>query len=301
VIPVETPATKSILARLLNEAKRTGETYNTVLARYVGFRLLYRLTQSRHADGFLLKGATMFLFWLGEMHRPTKDFDLLGTSADANELRSIFTEIANIACEQDGVIFDPDSIVAEAIREEQSYGGVRVTLLGYIGKARIPLQIDIGFGDAVTPEPNEVELPGMIRDVPGAKMKCYNMETSFAEKLEAMARLGLANSRMKDFFDLSKLVRDTDLSHETLGRAIQATFKRRGSELPLEIPVALTETFWGDPIVAVRWRAFVRKNEIVSPLDDLSATCQVIADTVGPILAALASGQTGLASYTEEL
>ena len=178
--------------------------------------------------------------------------------------------------------------------------GAAVSALAAVSLRGIRM-IDIGFGDAVTPEPNEVELPGMIRDIPGAKMKCYNMETSFAEKLEAMARLGLANSRMKDFFDLSKLVRDTDLSHETLGRAIQATFKRRGSELPLEIPVALTETFWGDPMVAVRWRAFVRKNEIVSPLDDLSATCQVIADTVGPILAALASGQTGLASYTEEL
>ena len=289
MIPVETPATKSILARLLNEAKRTGETYNTVLARYVGFRLLYRLTQSRHADGFLLKGATMFLFWLGEMHRPTKDFDLLGTSADANELRSIFTEIANIACEQDGVIFDPDSIVVAPIREEQAYGGVRVTLLGTIGKARIPLQIDIGFGDAVTPEPNEVELPGMLREVPGSKMRCYNMETSFAEKFEAMVRLGVANSRMKDFFDLAKLAHETEISHEILGRAIRATFIRRGTELHGVVPVALTETFWGDPMVAIRWRAFVRKNDIGPPLDDLSTTCQLIADTVGPILAALTS------------
>lgn len=289
MIPTETPAAKSTLARLLNEAKRTGEPYNTVLTRYVGFRFLYRITQSRYAGGFLLKGATMFLFWFGEMHRPTKDFDLLGTTSDAVELRSVFAEIANIACQQDSVIFDTESIFSEAILEEQSYGGVRVTLTGFIGKARVPLQFDIGFGDAVTPEPDEVQVPGMIADVPGAKMRCYNIETSFAEKLHAITRLGLANSRMKDFFDLSKLVRNTNLSHETLARAIQATFKRRGTELPRETPLALTETFWSDPIVVVHWRSFVRKNEIVPPLDDLSTTCHMIADTVGPILAALAA------------
>jgi len=289
MIPTETPATRSILARLLNEAKRTGEMYNTVLARYVGFRFLYRLAQSNHANRFLLKGATMFLFWLGEMHRPTRDFDLLGTTADANELRQIFIDVSGIECEDDGVIFDLDAIHAQPIREDQSYGGVRVVLLGYIGKARVPLQMDIGFGDVVTPAPNEVELPGMIRDVPGARMKCYNMETSFAEKLEAMIRLGLANSRMKDFFDLAKLIRDADLDLELLSRAIAATFKRRGTGLPQDVPLALTESFWNDPRVAIRWGAFVRRNEIVAPLDDLRTNCCTIASVVCPILGELAS------------
>lgn len=287
MIPVETSATKSILARLLNESKRTGESYNVTLSRYVGFRLLSRLAESAYAADFLLKGATMFLFWLGEMHRPTKDLDLLGSSTDVGKLKQVFTEIAGIPCEVDGVRFDLESVDSRPIREEQTYGGVRLTLKGYIGKARVPLQIDIGFGDAVTPAPSEVDIPGMISGVPGAKMRCYNPETSFAEKLEAMTRFGLANSRMKDFFDMAMLIRNADLDYEILEQAIRATFDRRGTELPTETPPALLESFWNDPHVTMRWRAFVRKNGIASPLDDLGVVCQIIARVVSPILARL--------------
>jgi hypothetical protein len=282
--PGETPHTKSVLARLLNESKRTRETYNVLLARYVGFRFLYRLAKSPHYSDFLLRGATMFLFWLGEMHRPTKDFDLMGTSADVEKLKQVFREIAAIPCDADGLLFDLASIDAQPIREEQAYGGVRVTLNGYIGKARIPLQIDVGVGDAVTPGPSEIELPGILRDVPVATIRCYNMETAFAEKLEAMTKLELANSRMKDFYDLAKLVRDADLDLETLAVAIRATFKRRRTDLPSGLPLALTAAFWDNDDVRLRWSAFVRKSGIVPPANDLEAACRLIAETVAPLL-----------------
>jgi len=214
------------------------------------------------------------------MHRPTKDLDLLGTTADVEALKTVFVEIASIPCEPDGVFFDLDSVSAHAIREEQTYGGTRVNLTGFIGKARILLQVDIGFGDAVTPAPQRVDLPGMIEGIPAASMGCYNMETSFAEKLEAMARLGLANSRMKDFFDLAKMIKEGDLSNQTLTDAIQATFKRRKTDLPGGVPLALTEVFWSDPTVRIRWEAFVKKNTINPPFDNLGQNCEVIARTV---------------------
>lgn len=278
------PQSASILDRLQNEAKRTGETFNAVLGRYVGFRLLYRLTKSRFADQFLLKGATMFLFWIGAMHRPTGDFDLLGMTADPEELKRLFMEITTVECAEDGVIFDAESVEAAVIREDQAYGGVRVTMLAFIGKARIPLQFDIGFGDAVTPEPDSVEIPAMIRDVPTATMPCYTVETSFAEKLEAMVRFELTNSRMKDFLDLATLIREEKVDNAVLRQAIQATFVRRKTKLPEGLPVALTEQFWTDPTVMTRWTAFVRKNLIKPPLDDLAILCDLIAKTVEPIL-----------------
>jgi len=284
MIPTGTPLTKSVLARLLNESKRTGETYNVLLTRYVGFRLLYRLAESTYGADFTLKGATMFLFWLGEMHRPTKDFDLLGPSADTERLKQVFKEVASIPCEPDGVFFDPDSVVAQPIREDQAYGGVRVTLNGYIGKARIPLQVDIGFGDIVTPGPSIIELPSILREIPVTQIRCYNMETSFAEKLEATVRLGLANSRMKDFYDLGKLSTDADLNRNVLAQAIEATFKRRRTDLDDELPVALTSTFWDDEAVKLRWQAFARKNAIPPPSDNLKSTCLSIAETVRPLL-----------------
>jgi predicted nucleotidyltransferase component of viral defense system len=282
--PTEASITASVLARLQNEAKRTGETYNAVLGRFVGFRLLYRLSKSSFADQFLLKGANMFLFWIGAMHRPTSDFDLLGMTADPEELRKIFTEIAVLDCPEDGVMFDPGSIAVQAIREENAYGGVRVTLLGFIGKARIHVQVDIGFGDAVTPAPNEIEIPGMIRDVPSASMGCYNPETSFAEKLEAMTRLGLANSRMKDFFDLATLIQSGILDQELLSQAVKATFTRRKTAQLDTVPLGLTEEFWNDSTVVVRWKAFVRKNQVQPPMDNLEMVCNIIAETVEPLI-----------------
>ena len=182
------------------------------------------------------------------------------------------------------MIFDPDSIAIQAIREENAYGGVRVTLLGFIGKARIHVQVDIGFGDAVTPAPSEIEIPGMIRDVPSASMGCYNPETSFAEKLEAMSRLGLANSRMKDFFDLATLIQSGILDQELLSQAVKATFTRRKTAQLDTVPLGLTEEFWNDTTVVFRWRAFVRKNNIQPPIDDLEIVCSLIAETVNSML-----------------
>ena len=276
-----------MLARLKNAAREAGDNYNVIQTRYVGLRFLHRLSRSQHADRFVLKGATLFLVWRGAMHRPTKDIDLLGAVADdEREIETIFREIAQTEVEPDGVLFDTGSIRARSIREDKRYGGIRITLLGYIGSARVPLQIDVGFGDAITPGPKQVQLPTLIQGIATTTMTAYPMETAIAEKLEAMVQLGLSNSRMKDFLDLSVIASTMEIDKAVLSESIRATFARRRTELPVGLPVALTERFWTDETVQTRWLAFVRKNGVLPPNDDLSAVCKRIVALVEPAIEA---------------
>lgn len=276
---------RSVMARLLNESRATGEAFNPLLARYVGFRLLHRLSVSPFQDRFYVKGAVMFLFWTGSNHRPTKDIDLLGlTTQDLDEITQTFRNFCLIPCPEDGVVFDVDTVQSELIREEQTYGGVRVTLHGYLGTAKIPLQIDIGFGDAVTPDAQEIELPSILHGVPTARLKGYPAESAIAEKFQSMTVLGLANSRMKDFYDIAYLADTMTFEASTLARAIKATFERRGTPLPTEAPVALTETFYRDEQIDTRWKAFVRKNQIKPPYDDLVHVIEKIKRLIQPLL-----------------
>lgn len=275
----------SVLARLKNEAVREGELFNPLLSRYVGFRLLYRLSISDHRDRFLLKGATMFLFWTGSIHRPTRDLDLLSLNdADITDLENTFKDICRVECPEDGVIFDPSSVKAELIREEQAYGGTRLTVIGYIGTARTPLQIDIGLGDIVTPSPISVTVPSIISTVPEANLQGYSLESSIAEKFQAMVVLGMANSRMKDFYDVAYLANTLEVSPNSLRHAIQATFRRRQTPLPTEAPVSLSPEFLADPLIQARWKAFVRKNNIKSPYADLAYVQEQIRNLILPIL-----------------
>lgn len=183
--------------------------------------------------------------------------------------RDLFVSICEIECAEDGVVFDSDSVTSELIREEQAYGGSRIKLFGYLGTARIPLQIDVGLGDAVTPGPVEIIIPGIVSAVPEARIRGYPVETAIAEKFHAMVVLGLNNSRMKDYFDVAMLAYSMFIDADTLRRAVEATFRRRKTELPVEVPICFKKEFANDPQVSTRWRAFVRKNDITTPFDDL--------------------------------
>jgi predicted nucleotidyltransferase component of viral defense system len=186
-----------VFQRLLNQAKSRGEDFNFVLLRYGTERLLYRLSVSPYAGEFILKGASLFLVWKGQTYRVTKDTDLLGFgSADPDRISAVFKNICRIPCEEDGMMFMPDTVGAIPIREEQEYDGIRVTLTGMLHRARISLQVDIGFGDVVTPAPERIEFPTLL-DAPAPRLRAYSRYTMVAEKLEAMVRLGMANSRMK--------------------------------------------------------------------------------------------------------
>jgi predicted nucleotidyltransferase component of viral defense system len=219
--------TASIQARLVERSRALGVEHQLTLARFGGERLLYRLSRSEFADRFILKGAALLLLWLGEAIRPTKDVDLLGfgdTSAGA--LHQVFIALCAIDAPEDGLIFLADSVRVSAIRGDQEYGGMRVTLLAMLGNVRIPLQVDIGTGDAIVPPPMVLDFPGLL-DLPRARLRAYRPETSIAEKTEAMVRLAMANSRMKDFFDILRLAQTQTFDGETMRLAMTATFTRR--------------------------------------------------------------------------
>lgn len=252
----------SVLARLLSLAKQRGDDYNLVLNRFGLERLLYRLSNSPHADRFLLKGALLFAYWYDDQHRPTRDADLLGFGQDdAEHLVAIFREVAAMEM-TDGIAYEPDSVRADEIREDNTYGGTRINLVGRINAARCSLQIDIGFGDAVTPTAETVTFPTLLNDFQAPILKVYPIYTVIAEKYQAMVLLGLANSRMKDFYDLAVIARRTDLDGKTLAEAIAATFARRNSPLPVVRPLALTDQFSKDAGKQRQWQAFLKKNRI---------------------------------------
>jgi hypothetical protein len=262
----------SVLARLLAMAKRQGDDHNLLLNRFALERLLHRLSISSHADGFLLKGALLFALWYDQPHRPTRDADLLGFGAsDAERLVRVFRDITGLVLD-DGMAFDPDSVRAEPIREDSFYGGLRVRLIARIGSARCNLQVDVGFGDAVTPQPETVRYPTLLSGFASPVLRAYPVYTVIAEKYHAMVVLGLANSRMKDFYDLAVIAARTELDGATLAKAIAATFMRRSTALPIELPMALTPAFGIDPAKQRQWMAFLARNRLVAVS---------LADTVG--------------------
>ena len=267
----------SILSRLLNLAKQRGDDYSLLLNRFALERLLARVSTSLHADRFLLKGALLFALWYDTPHRPTRDADLLGFGPDDEaNLIAIFREVAAMEL-GDGILFDPESVKADAIREDNTYGGTRITLVARIGSARCVLHIDVGFGDAVTPGPQTVAYPTLLDGFEAPTLRVYPVYTVIAEKYQAMVMLGQANSRMKDFFDLALIARRTELNGATLATAIAATFARRQTALPTERPMALTKQFSEDAAKLRQWQAFLNKNRIgaaslgdtVALLDDL--------------------------------
>jgi hypothetical protein len=252
----------SVLARLLTLAKQRREDYSLLLNRFALERLLLRVSHSPHADRFLLKGALLFALWYDEPHRPTRDADFLGFGAgDEESLITTFREIAALDM-GDGIVFDPDSVKAGAIREEAPYGGTRIRLGARVGSARCSLQIDVGFGDAVTPAPTMATYPVVLSEFEAPRLRVYPVYSVIAEKYHAMVLLGQANSRMKDFFDLGVIAERTRLDGATLAAAIHATFGRRQTRLPDQLPFALPGDFSEDSGKLHLWQAFLNKNRL---------------------------------------
>jgi len=276
----------SVRARLLAMARDRREDFQLVLTRYANERLLFRLASSRHGDRFVLKGASLFTLWNGVPHRATRDLDLLGTGEPTeSRIREVFLEVLKLDVPDDGVGFDLDTLTVGPIREDQEYGGLRVEVVARITTARVRLQIDIGFGDAVTPDSTVVDFPPLL-DFPAPRLRAYPRETVVAEKLEAIVRLGMANSRMKDFYDLLVLARGFDFDGDLLSRAIRATFDRRQTPLPSAVPVALTADFADNPTKKTQWSGFVRKTGLVD-VGSLTETIEAVAAfTKVPLLAA---------------
>lgn len=279
----------SVQAKLRNVAKERGDDVQLVLTQFAIERLLYRLCASPHRDQFVLKGALLFTVWTGVPHRATRDLDLLGHGpADAERLLAIFRDVCTQDVEADGAAFDPESTAIGRIREDQAYEGWRVTLRATLGTARVDLQIDIGFGDAVHPPAEFAPLPTLL-DMPAPVIRAYPRETVIAEKFEAMVSLGLLNSRMKDFFDIHHLATMFAFAAEPLSRAVRGTFERRRTTLPTEPPVAIRDEFAGDDTKLVQWRAFLRRTGLGNGLE-LAGVVRRLREFLWPVVAAISDG-----------
>jgi len=269
----------SVRARLLNVAKAQGVDFNQVLVRFALERILYRLSQSEHADRFLLKGALLFALWYDMPHRATRDADLLGFGAsDLDSVAQTFRDIAGVPVD-DGIVFDPASVVVEEIRKDAGYAGARVLISGELAKARCKTQIDIGFGDAVTPGPVEASLPSLLPDLPPVELRTYPRATVIAEKLEIIVSFGMANTRLKDYFDLYVLAAENTLDPTEIASAIAATFRRRATSLPPTTPLGLTAEYSTVSERTTQWEAFLTKNGLEAP--SLAAVVEKIYAYVG--------------------
>lgn len=274
----------SIRQRLFNLAKARGEDLDLLLKRYTIERLLYRIGRSRHADSFVLKGAMLFELWMERGHRTTKDLDLLGFGdAEIPRLVALFQELCDVE-EADGLAFQRASVQGEEIREGQLYTGIRITLRAMLGNARIPVQVDIGFGDAVVPSPEAADYPSLL-DLPRPHIRAYPREATIAEKVHTMGVLGLANSRLKDYYDVWQILRHFEVDPTLLQASMQATFARRGTPLPKELPTGLRPAFAQDPVKQAQWKAFATR--IGWPMDaDLETVVSDLRERLWPLLRA---------------
>jgi hypothetical protein len=271
----------SVRDRLTNQSRASGVPFVALLERFVIGRLLWRVSQYDGGSQFVLKGAQLFSLWAKSSHRPTRDLDLLGSGDPSLEsLRSYFAElVAKPADPADGLIWG--EVLASQIREDQRYEGVRITIKVALAGAIVPAQVDIGFGDAITPAPVELTWQDLL-GFPEAQLLTYPPETVIAEKLNAAEELGMDNSRMKDFYDLDWLCQNMEFDHALLGLAIRTTFERRGTALPETTPVALTQEFATDTMKVTQWKAFLRKNRLEAGA--LAEVVQRLHEFLNPVL-----------------
>jgi predicted nucleotidyltransferase component of viral defense system len=278
----------SVRARLQNLSRETGQSFELILTRYALERLLYRLSTSAYADRFVLKGAMLLMSWFADPYRATRDLDLLGFGDPSpNAMVAAFKEI--LATEvDDGVAFDLDALRVDQIREELEYGGLRLRTTASISGARIAVTVDVGFGDALEPGVEVIDYP-CILDLPAPRLNAYARETVMAEKFQAMVALGRANSRMKDFYDIWLLSQSFPFDDDRLARAIAATFERRRTEIPAELPDALTPAFVEDEHKQRQWNAFI-ENVALHP----GSLADVVASVAGFIMPhAIAAAKIG--------
>lgn len=280
----------SVRQRLANLGKETNRPFAELLQYYGMERYLYRLSRSKHRDRFVLKGALMFVVWETPLFRATKDIDFLAKADNSVEnLVAMAKEVCRAEVEADGLIFDPGTVKGERIKENADYEGVRVTFTGTLEQAKIPMQLDVAFGDSVTPAPAEIEYPAML-GLAAPRLKGYPPETVVAEKFEAAVKLGMVNTRMKDFYDLWLLSRQFNFDGETLSEAVRATFAKRGTAVTAA-PTAFTPAFHGDAGKQAQWKAFLARTGLPDAPATLKDAVQAAMELLAPVAEACAAGR----------
>lgn len=279
----------SVRQRLENLAREQNRPFQEVLQYFAMERFLYRLSKSKESKLFVLKGALMLTVWRAPATRPTKDIDLLARMSNAiGDVTKTIEAVCATEVEDDGIRFDTGNIKAETIREDADYEGVRITFQAYLGVARVPMQIDLGFGDVMTPAPELATFPTLL-GFQAPVLFAYSRETTIAEKFEAMVKLGELNSRMKDFYDIWLLSRQFEFEGETLRLAIDRTFANRSSTLVVDT-VALSEEFADLSGKEQQWKAFVDRSRITGARANLAETIREIRAFLRPVVEATAEG-----------
>jgi len=277
----------SVRARLLNRSRETREDFQFLLQRYAGERFLYRLGESAHRNQYVLKGAMLFALWGGSLYRPTRDLDFTSYgSDDADRVLAALREVCTLSVADDGVTFDAVTLSAEPIRDDAEYNGLRVRFQATLDGARIPMQVDIGFGNAIEPAATEADYPTLL-DAPAPRIRAYPHEAVVAEKLHAMVVLGERNSRYNDFYDLHVLARQFPFDGATLARSIAATFDRRRTSIDTALPAALTPRFFADAARAEQWRAYLTRNALPGAPPDFGGVGEQLQAFLGPPWTAL--------------
>jgi hypothetical protein len=279
----------SLHQRLLNQAHQSGRPFNELLQYYAIERFLYRLAQSPHRDRFVLKGALIFTAWGAPLSRPTRDVDLLAYTGNTVEnVTVIVQEICRQAVEPDGMVFDPETVTGDTIKEQAEYQGIRTRFLAHLGRARVNMQIDMGFADVVSPRPELVDYPSLLQ-MPRPRLKGYSRESVVAEKAHALVVLGMINSRMKDFYDLWLLARKFDFDGAVLAKAIANTFAQRDTPLPFELPDGLKDEF--SLAKQGQWRAFAQTATMADAPRELTEVLVILREFLWPVLTAALPNQ----------
>jgi len=280
----------SVHARLANQARADDRPFQELLQYYGLERFLYRLSKSDYRDRFILKGALMLRVWNAPMTRPTRDIDFLGyTDNSVESLEDIIRTICALETEDDGLKFDPQSVRGERIKEDADYEGVRIKFIGLLGRARIPMQLDIAFGDVVYPAIEESAYPSLLGQ-PEPVLCMYPRETVVAEKFQAMVYLGTINSRMKDFYDLWLLSRRFDFDGAVLGEAISRTFANRETKIDLD-PVSFKAEFFEANQPVTQWQAFLKKGPVMDAPSTLAEVAGHLRNFLLPVALAVGQGQ----------
>jgi len=285
-----TNVAESVHRRLLNHSRQTGEDFQFLLQRYAAERFLYRLGQSLARNQFVLKGAMLFALWGGSVYRPTRDLDFTGYgSSNGDDVLTTFRQICAVSVPDDGLSFDANTLTAEPIRDDSEYHGLRVRVRAKLGNARIEMQIDVGFGNAIEPPANDVQYPTLL-DAPAPNIRAYPPEAVVAEKLHTLVVLGERTSRMKDLYDLHTLAAQFPFDGVKLSRAIAATFDRRRTKIDSSVPIGLTPRFYADDARAGQWRAYLDRNHLPGAPGDFAQLGEKIQDFLGPVWTALVAG-----------
>ncbi len=280
----------SVHDRLLNLSRTGGRAFNELLQLYAMERFLYRLSKSAHSSEFILKGALLLRVWDAALYRTTRDIDLLGRMS--NEIESVASAIRSICAEivePDGVTFDSTSVRGDTIAGDAEYQGVRITFQGHLGNARLDMQIDVGFGDLITPAPREIDFPTLL-DLPAPRMSAYPAETTIAEKFQVMVKHGEANTRMKDFHDIWWLACNREFDGRVVADAIRRTCEHRATPLPTE-PIAMTAAFASSASKAAQWRAFHRQLGVTVCPEDFATLVAAVSEFLMPVIGAVARGE----------